>query len=58
MANIYRYPNTQIEWVDQSQIGNVNTTSIYEVPLFFTAFTSDKGPEEMMVSTRNTFFNR
>lgn len=58
MANIYRYPNTQIEWVDQSQIGNVNTTNIYEVPLFFTAFTSDKGPEEMMVSTRNTFFNR
>lgn len=53
------YPSTKIIWDDQSDITTIaaETTDTVDRPVFFTAFSSDKGPEEFQNGIKSdTFF--
>lgn len=49
------YPQTKIEWFDNSQITSLSFDT-ENSPLFFCAFTSDKGPESLQEISGNDFF--
>lgn len=51
------YPQTKIEWIDQSQIPSI-TFDTDNSPLFMCAFTSDKGREDLNIVSGADFFKQ
>lgn len=51
------YPQTKIEWIDKSQIPPINFDTDNS-PLFMTAFTSDKGTEDLNIVSGAEFFKQ
>ena len=49
------YPHTRVDIIDQSQIPAITTTQDPK-PLYLTAFSSDKGPEDMRLVERDEYF--
>lgn len=50
------YPGTIFEYIDQSQFEPIPINEPISKPLFMTAFTSDKGPEDYRVVEGDEFF--
>lgn len=51
------YPGTIFNWHDQSYIANSGTVSLDNAPLFLTASSFDKGPEDLRVIRGQQFFD-
>ena len=51
------YPGTKFNWYDASQFSTTTATdTIANAPLFLTAFSADKGTEEMIRISGDDFY--